>query len=443
MPATRAAGSLVICCLFLIGVATWLPTARAAGTAVDVAPTAGVAERVRTYSLDAMDSDTQASLGAISPAPRGQPWARPPDDALVVRHDPQAYPLVPLPQLFVSNGSTMSQPFSSWSSSDRHDCAWGDYDRDGYLDLFCAVGLDDSSTNELWHNSGNGTFVETSASQGFGNAATTHGRYRTASFVDANGDGWPDIYVTRFNAAEAGLFPSPADTYPNELWINRGSGLGFYLDTSLGLTSQASAQKDNDGCNQAFDYDDNGSQDVIMCGSAGFRLYKKSVGGSYSNVSKGAGVGGFWADGEWGDFNADGLADLVQVKGTIARIMEQTATHTFRSVWSSSLTGGLNLATGDVDGDGVLDIYVVATCTGKPASDRPDYIYYGSAANAGASVGAPLSFAVQQVPGLGSSSNGCGNTVEAIDYDRDARADFFVLNGHKTTPGPNQLWTVP
>jgi hypothetical protein len=211
----------------------------------------------------------------------------------------------------------------------------------------------------------------------------------------------------------------------------------------MGLTSMASAAGGNDGCNTAFDYNGDETHDVIMCGAKNFFLYKNVGNASFTNVSKAAGVGGAWADAEWGDFNGDGLPDLVQVKAASVRIMEQSATGAFKQAWSAPLTGGFNVAVGDLNGDRSLDFYVVATCTGSPSTDRQDKIFYGSSSNLGAPVGGALSFSTQAIPSLGAASKGCGNAVDAIDFDRDGRADFLVLNGRKTSAGPVQLWTNP
>ena len=120
--------------------------AAAAPMAVNVASSVGVAETTRTFSVDAGDPDATVLAGSIEPAPEGTPWGDPPDDVLVVRHNPQAYSKIPLPRLFISTGTAMTEPFAGWNPADRHDCAWGDYDRDGHVDLFCAVGLDASSS---------------------------------------------------------------------------------------------------------------------------------------------------------------------------------------------------------------------------------------------------------------------------------------------------------
>jgi hypothetical protein len=260
--------------------------------------------------------------------------------------------------------------------------------------------------------------------------------------VDANGDGWPDIYVTRSTAAEAGSFPSPSDTYPNELWINRGNNAGFRLNTGMGLTVTASAQKDNDGCTQAFDYDRTGTTDVIICGAKAFHLYRNSANTSFTDVAPGTKVAGFWADAEWGDFNGDGRPDLVQIKGTTVRVVEQTAAGGWRVAWHAGFTGGLNVAVGDANGDGALDLYALGTCTGSPAVDAPDKIFLGATSNVGAAVGTTLSFNSLAIPSLGSAANGCGDAVDAIDYDRDGKTEFLVVNGRKLNAGPTQLWHV-
>ncbi len=81
---------------------------------------------------------------------------------------------------------------SNWAA------VWGDYDNDGYLDLFIpspgpkADGL--SNANMLFHNNGNGTFTNVAVSEGIAmqdNVALHKG----AAFADFNNDGFLDLIV--------------------------------------------------------------------------------------------------------------------------------------------------------------------------------------------------------------------------------------------------------
>src|SRR5215831_11144690 len=44
------------------------------------------------------------------------------------------------------------------SPSQQHGCAWGDYDNDGHLDLIVTAGNPGTFHNVLYHNEGDGTF---------------------------------------------------------------------------------------------------------------------------------------------------------------------------------------------------------------------------------------------------------------------------------------------
>ena len=66
---------------------------------------------------------------------------------------------------------------------------WADYDNDGYLDLFVGG---ETSPCRLYHNRGDGTFEELAEKAGVTNNRFTKG----ANWGDFDGDGYPDLFVS-------------------------------------------------------------------------------------------------------------------------------------------------------------------------------------------------------------------------------------------------------
>lgn len=113
----------------------------------------------------------------------------------------------------------------------------GDYDNDGFADLFiCYFGR-----QELWHNEGDGTFENVSATSGI------HGNSWSASaaFADLDEDGDLDLYVTNYvdydeqdppcfvetsQRIQISCGPIGRKAQPDQLWENLGDGA--YRDAS-------------------------------------------------------------------------------------------------------------------------------------------------------------------------------------------------------------------
>ncbi len=98
--------------------------------------------------------------------------------------------------------------------------AWGDYDRDGWLDLYVTDRRVDNSidqaTNRLYRNTGQGTFNEVTTQAHVADSAKLP---FCASFVDINNDGWQDLFVVQDL--------SPLNT------MLRNNGNGTYTDISI------------------------------------------------------------------------------------------------------------------------------------------------------------------------------------------------------------------
>ncbi|MCK5415413.1 MAG: VCBS repeat-containing protein, partial [Thermoplasmata archaeon] len=106
--------------------------------------------------------------------------------------------------------------------------AWGDIDDDGFLDLYVANYESDDLEgypDSLWHNEGDGTFTNISASSGILSAGREPGR--GVAFSDFDNDGDLDIHVSNYRLR------------PNFLWQNDGSGRFTNVAAQKGVTGDA------------------------------------------------------------------------------------------------------------------------------------------------------------------------------------------------------------
>jgi hypothetical protein len=90
--------------------------------------------------------------------------------------------------------------------------AWGDYDGDGYQDIYVA---NDFGRDALFHNNGNGTFSDVSKETG----TLDYGYGMSATFGDINNDGNLDIYVSNVHSGQR--------------WYSQAATLYQYLLTSM------------------------------------------------------------------------------------------------------------------------------------------------------------------------------------------------------------------
>jgi len=80
---------------------------------------------------------------------------------------------------------------------EAHGVAWGDYDNDGFLDLCLASGVGGTNVkpNRLFHNKGDGAFEDVTVATRVG-MAITEGAASDMTFVDYNNDGFQDLFLT-------------------------------------------------------------------------------------------------------------------------------------------------------------------------------------------------------------------------------------------------------
>jgi hypothetical protein len=200
--------------------------------------------------------------------------------------------------------------------------AWGDYDNDGWLDLFIgneSVGYDFHPC-ELYRNRGDGTFEEVAAEVGL----AAIGLVKAVTWGDYDNDGRLDLYVSRLGT-------------PNLLYHNDGpSNEGGWSFTEVG--EAAGVQEPLRSFPTWFwDYDNDGWLDIFVSGYGG------SLGGKI-----------------WGDVLADYVGEATTA--VRPRLYRNNGDGTFTETSQQAnvdkvvFTMGTNF--GDLDNDGWLDFYV-------------------------------------------------------------------------------------
>jgi hypothetical protein len=281
---------------------------------------------------------------------------------------------------------------------------WFDYDRDGLLDLFvcnyvkwspetdvfcsldgkhksyCTPEAYRGATCWLFHNRGNGTFEDVTASSGiFDSSSKSLG----VALFDENQDGWPDLLVAN-------------DTQPNKLYKNQHNGTfkDSAVEAGIAFSSEGKARAGM-GIDVA-DFDNSGEPGVGITNfdNEMIGLYRLS-GKSFEDIAPQSGVGiasrnslGFGCS--FIDVNLDGWLDFAVANGHIdetvrnirgnvgyaqpPQLFVNNGRASFRDV-AAEVGGGFDqpkvgrgLAYGDFDRDGDLDLLITT-------NNGPAYLY--------------------------------------------------------------------
>jgi hypothetical protein len=128
--------------------------------------------------------------------------------------------------------------------------AWGDYDNDGYLDLFISRGTDVPLKQTFYRNNGDGTFADVTDAAGLGAMSNN----RAAAWGDFDNDGYLDLYVVNSGT-------DPDGKGPNYLYRNSHKGTFKDVARQAGVQSLVLSR----GRAAAWgDYDNDGFLDLYV-----------------------------------------------------------------------------------------------------------------------------------------------------------------------------------
>ncbi len=156
--------------------------------------------------------------------------------------------------------------------------AVGDYDCDGWLDIYKGNFSDD--TPDLYHNNGDGTFTDRTLEAGLA-VDTQYVRWGTG-FMDYDNDGWKDIFQVNGH-----VYPEIVEyhlgaqfTFPRLVYRNLGNGT--FRDVSSEMGPGVAEPFSSRGC--AFgDYDNDGDVDVLVLNMNDSPSLLRNDGGNSNN----------------------------------------------------------------------------------------------------------------------------------------------------------------
>jgi hypothetical protein len=159
--------------------------------------------------------------------------------------------------------------------------AVGDYDCDGFLDIFKTNFADD--TCNLYHNNGDGTFSDVT----FASGIAVNSRYVGwgCGFLDYDNDGWPDILQINGHVYPEIDRHEVGQSYKNPRLMYRNMGNGQFKDVSSNMGPGITEKFSSRGA--AFgDYDNDGDIDVLVLNMNDLPSLLRNDGGNKQNWIK-------------------------------------------------------------------------------------------------------------------------------------------------------------
>jgi hypothetical protein len=295
--------------------------------------------------------------------------------------------------------------------------AVGDFDRDGWPDIFL-LGGGGVTADALYINNGDGTFTDEAADWG---VARLH-RGRGATVGDFNNDGWPDIFVT----ASGDL---SFEDRPGQHLLYRNNGDRTFTNVAAPAGVWRASPDNTTATGAAFgDYDLDGDLDLFVCTWEGFngnRLFRNNGDETFTDVTGPSGIDYlFWGfSPRFVDMNGDRYPELLVAADFVtSRYFVNDGDGTFTKSTTSGTgldTNGMGSAVADFNRDGLPDWYVTSIYRDDGSIQDGNYLYV----NQGGDGYVPLA------ESAGARNGGWGWGVEAVDLDHDGWVDIAETNG--------------
>ena len=308
---------------------------------------------------------------------------------------------------------------------------WGDIDNDGDLDLYLTSW--GGTQNYLFINH-EGIFQEQAIPR---QAAVDAGTYRTAAsatFGDYDADGYLDLYTTEW------YFQGTPQSH-TRLLRNRGAAAPGHFEDVTAHAGVGTGTFSRTFAGRFTDLDRDGHMDLAVAADFGqSKLYWNRGDGTFldgtdasganeDDSAMGSALGDYDRDGDldWflGNIDVDGnnLYQNQQRQGSPRSFVDHALT---AGVEDSDWSWGSSFL--DLENDGDLDLMVtngVPTSEGTDYSVDPIYLFANQWAESGTAHFADAADAYF----AGGRDRGMGSGLVVFDYDRDGDQDVFVVNG--------------
>ena len=295
---------------------------------------------------------------------------------------------------------------------DSRAVTWIDYDGDGYLDLFVTNGPSAGQNNFLYHNNGDGTFTKVTGQPLVSDNAKSDG----ASWGDYNNDGKPDLCVVNWYGQN------------NLLYKNDGGGNFTFMSSSIVSNDDGYSETCSWG-----DYDNDGYLDLYVTNSDPpflNYLYRNNGSGDFIKMDSAIVSEAFTSRGvNWIDYDNDGEQDLFITNESNQKnnLYSNGGFGVFQKITTGDLVNDVGnswtASWGDIDNDGDMDVFVGNW-------GQVDCLYLNDGIGNFTKV---TTGPVVQTIGQSASSSW-------IDYDNDGDLDLFVTAAYGSGLHNNSLY---